>query len=86
MMARKSALPIQLGDEDSSLLDVVDSLLNRGVVLNGDLILGVANVDLIYANLSVVIAALDRLVREEALPATRRLRKTRKRRKARSKG
>ena len=46
----------------SSLLDVVDSVLNKGVVLNGDIVLGVANVDLIYAKLSVVLAALDRVM------------------------
>ena len=48
---------------ESSLLDVVDSVLNKGVVLNGDLILGVANVDLIYAKLSVLLAALDRITK-----------------------
>src|SRR5215210_7594182 len=48
----------------SSLLDVVDNVLNKGMVLNGDLILGVANVDLIYAKLSVLLAALDKIVGE----------------------
>ena len=47
-------------DNDASLLDLVDSLLNKGVVVNGDLVLGVAKVDLIYAKLSVLLAALDR--------------------------
>jgi hypothetical protein len=45
----------------SSLLDVIDNVLNHGVVLHGELILGVANVDLIYAKLSVLLAALDKL-------------------------
>jgi hypothetical protein len=54
-------------DEDepqSSLLDVVDRVLNKGAVLNGDLILGVANVDLIYAKLSVLLSALDKVTRD----------------------
>jgi hypothetical protein len=51
-------------ESDTSLLDVVDNVLNKGVVLNGDLILGVANVDLIYAKLSVLLAALDRIMGE----------------------
>jgi hypothetical protein len=46
---------------DSSLLEIVDNVLNHGVVLHGELIVGVANVDLIYAKLSVVLAALDKL-------------------------
>ena len=45
----------------SSLLDIIDNVLNHGVVLHGELILGVANVDLIYAKLSVLLAALDKL-------------------------
>jgi hypothetical protein len=48
----------------SSLLDVVDNVLNKGMLLNGDLILGVANVDLIYAKLSVLLAALDKITDE----------------------
>ena len=59
-------------DNDSSLLDVVDSLLNKGVVVNGDLVLGVAKVDLIYAKLSVLLAALDRVMGEpSSKPKTR---------------
>ena len=49
---------------ESSLLDVVDNVLNKGMLLNGDLILGVANVDLIYARLSVLLAALDKITDE----------------------
>jgi hypothetical protein len=50
--------------EQASLVDVVDKVLNKGAVLNGDVILGVANVDLIYAKLSVLLAALDKVTRE----------------------
>jgi hypothetical protein len=46
---------------DKSLADVIDSLLNRGVVLNADVILALANVDLIYVRLSALICAADRL-------------------------
>jgi hypothetical protein len=46
---------------ESSLLDVIDNVLNHGVVLHGEVILGVANVDLIYAKLSVLLAAMDKL-------------------------
>lgn len=46
---------------DKSLADVLDSLLNKGVVLNADVILALANVDLIYIRLSALICAADRL-------------------------
>ena len=49
-------------DSDSSLIDVLDNLLNKGVVLNAELILALANVDLIYVRLSALLVAADRLL------------------------
>ena len=56
----KRVRAVEQGD-DTSLLDVVDTLLNNGVVVNGDVVLGLANVDLIYAKLSVLLSALDKI-------------------------
>ncbi len=67
----------RLADKDSSLLDLVDSLLNKGVVVNGDLVLGVAKVDLIYAKLSVLLAALDRVMGSPSKAKRRRRKKRR---------
>jgi hypothetical protein len=47
---------------DESLLDVIDNLLNRGVVLHGELVLGLADVDLVYARLSLLLCAADRVL------------------------
>jgi hypothetical protein len=47
---------------EPSLLDVVDSLLNKGVVLNADLMLALADVDLVYVRLSALLVAADRLM------------------------
>ena len=58
-------------DGDSSLLDVLDTVLNRGAVLNGDIVLGVANVDLVYVKLSALLAAFDKAMKH-GRPATRR--------------
>lgn len=76
-MARRK--PPTQSDEQASLLDVVDSLLNKGVVVNGDVVLGVANVDLIYAKLSVLLAALDRVMNDPAPRKRATRRKTPKR-------
>ena len=46
---------------DTSLLDVLDKLLNKGVVLDGDVVLGVAGIDLIYLRLSSLLCAIDRV-------------------------
>ena len=75
----------RLDGNEASLLDVIDSVLDKGAVLDGDLILGVANVDLIYARLSVLLAAIDRII-EPARPTrppgkrTQDVRSARKRR------
>ena len=49
-------------DSDASLLDVLDNLLSKGVVLNADVILALANVDLVYLRLSALLVAADRLL------------------------
>jgi Gas vesicle protein len=54
-----------MGPPDSSLLDVVDNLLNRGVVLNADIILALANVDLVYLRLSALLTAADRVLPDD---------------------
>ncbi len=46
---------------DASLLDLVDHVLNQGIVVTGDVMLGVANVDLVYLRLSALLCAADRL-------------------------
>ena len=49
--------------DDSTLLDVLDNLLNKGVVLNADLILALANVDLVYVRLTALLCAADRILK-----------------------
>jgi hypothetical protein len=51
-----------LGPEDASLLDIVDNLLNKGVVLSGDITIALAQVDLVYARLSLLLSAADRVL------------------------
>jgi hypothetical protein len=48
--------------EESSLLDLIDNLLAKGVMLNADLILALANVDLVYVRLSALLCAADRVI------------------------
>jgi len=46
---------------DQSLLDVIDHVLNKGVLVTGEAILGVAGVDLIYLRLDALLCAADRV-------------------------
>ena len=51
-----------LGPADGSLLDIVDNVLTKGVVLSGDVTIALAQVDLIYARLSLLLCAADRVL------------------------
>jgi hypothetical protein len=47
---------------DTSLLDLLDRLLEKGVMANGDVTLGLAGVDLIYVRLAALLCAADRVL------------------------
>jgi Gas vesicle protein len=54
-----------LSSDEASLLDIVDNVLNKGVVLTGDVTIGLAQIDLVYARLSVLLCAADRVLPTE---------------------
>jgi hypothetical protein len=62
-----SPVPL-LDDADVSLLDVIDHVLNQGVVISGELTLGVADVDLIYVRLLALVCSADRLLPSDDEP------------------
>ena len=62
---------------ETTVLDLLDNLLNKGVMLNGDITLGVAGIDLIYLRLSALLCAFDRIFGESDWPATARSRRRR---------
>lgn len=57
-----SQADLVLETQETTLLDMLDQLLNKGVVLNGDVVLGVAGVDLVYLRLSSLLCAVDRIM------------------------
>lgn len=66
-----------LEQADPSLLELVDHVLNKGVVLSGEVTLGLAGIDLIYVRLLALICAADRVSGgEPVLPAKRRRRRS----------
>ena len=66
MAARARRAEQILDSPDVSLLDIVDNVLNNGVVLSGDLTIALAHVDLIYARLSLLLCAADRILPGES--------------------
>ena len=57
------ASPLQ---HDVTLLELVDRVLNKGVVLSGDITLSVAGVDLVYVGLRLLLASASTLERLQA--------------------
>src|SRR5689334_4371824 len=53
-----------LRDREVSLLDLVDRLLDGGVVIHGDITLAVADVDLLYVGLRAMVASVETLERD----------------------
>ncbi len=51
--------------EDSSLTDALDRLLTTGVVVQGEVVVSVADVDLLYVGLNLVLASVDAMQRVE---------------------
>ena len=52
--------------QDIALVELVDRVLNKGVVLAGDVTLSVADVDLVYVSLRMLLASVATLERLEA--------------------
>jgi hypothetical protein len=47
------------GDEELSLLETLDHVLDKGVVTAGDITISVANIDLIYLGLNVILGSVE---------------------------
>jgi hypothetical protein len=49
--------------EDLTLLETLDHLLDRGVVIAGEAVISIGDVDLLYLGLNIVLANLDAVTR-----------------------
>jgi gas vesicle structural protein len=50
-------------EEELSLLETLDHLLDRGVVIAGEATISIGDVDLLYLGLNIVLANVDALTR-----------------------
>ena len=74
-MAENNLLAGLSEQDEVSLLDVLDHVLNAGVVIHGSLVISLAGVDLIYLGLNVVLTSVETALqhmRLEQLPASPR--------------
>jgi len=49
--------------KEMSLLELLDRLLDKGIVIYGDVMISIADVDLIYLGLRLVIGSVDTIWR-----------------------
>ena len=59
-------------DQDVSLLDILDHVLNAGVVIHGSMVISLAGVDLVYVGLNVVLTSVETALRSIRAEETRR--------------
>ncbi len=50
---------VSLATEHVSLCEVLDRVLNKGAVIVGEVVISVADVDLIYLSLQVVVSSVE---------------------------
>ncbi len=54
--------------KDVTLLEVLDRVLDKGVVISGDLVISLAEIDLIYVGLKVLISSVETMERLRGAP------------------
>ena len=64
-----------LSEGDLSLLEVLDHVLNRGLVISGEITISVADIDLIFVGLNVLLGSVETIDqvlarRGQELPST----------------
>ncbi|HKG61779.1 MAG TPA: gas vesicle protein [Pyrinomonadaceae bacterium] len=49
----------ELEESDLSLLETLDHVLNRGLVIAGEITISVADIDLIFLGLNVIVSSVE---------------------------
>jgi hypothetical protein len=60
-------------EDEVSLLEILDHVLNYGVVIHGSLVISLAGVDLVYLGLNVVLASVETALKNLQAEEKRRL-------------
>jgi hypothetical protein len=60
------------GQDDISLVEILDHVLNSGVVIHGSVVISLAGVDLVYVGLNAVVTSVETALRhlENKVPST----------------
>ena len=63
MGAKPEYMVVGGGESEVSLLEILDHVLNSGVVIHGSLVISLAGVDLVYVGLNVILTSIETAVR-----------------------
>ena len=70
-MSSRGTLVISDSDSDDQVafVDILDHVLNQGVILRGNLVISLAGVDLVYVGLDVILTSVETAMRHIAKSA-----------------
>jgi hypothetical protein len=54
--------------KDVTLLEILDRVLDKGVIISGDIVISVADVDLIYLGLKVLLSSVETMEKLRGSP------------------
>lgn len=52
-------------NQEVVLLDVLDAVLEKGVVLRGDIMISIAGIDLVYLDLRILLSSVETLIQNK---------------------
>ncbi len=50
---------LQVGTSDVTLIELVNRVLDRGVIVSGDILISVAGIDLVYLGLELCLTSIE---------------------------
>lgn len=51
-----------LAHKEMTLLDLLDGIIDKGVVVSGEILISIADIDLIVVDLKLLISSIDSLI------------------------
>ncbi|MCL3782190.1 gas vesicle protein [Prolixibacteraceae bacterium JC049] len=59
--------------KEVTLLEVLDRVLNKGVVVSGELIISVADIDLVYVGVNLLVSSVETMEQLKNNPQNRKV-------------
>ncbi|CDQ19172.1 Gas vesicle protein [Halobacillus karajensis] len=52
-------------NREIALIDILDTVLDKGVAIKGDIIISIAGIDLVYLDLKLLISSVETLIQSQ---------------------